>query len=167
MSCDTAHIGSIRREACSKSHAPATGEAASSADLMHMIDCKGVTAHVYGAILNALMKHPDLGPNRKEPHLICSSISEEHRALCAVSKRLVQFYRILYTAPMFPSAAERARFRTCCLEFGANYQWLRDIGRRNGDLIAPVRTKVHKIQHLPRLAGIINPRCVQCYGEKA
>ena len=36
-----------------------------------------------------------------------------------------------------------------------------------GDLIAPVRTKVHKMQHLPRLAGIINPIYVQCYGEES
>ena len=36
-----------------------------------------------------------------------------------------------------------------------------------GDLIAPARTKVHRMQHLPRLAGIINPRCVQCYGEES
>ena len=196
------------------------------ADLMHMMDCKGVAALVYGAILSALMKLPGLGPNRKErlatinedrlnwyranprahrlPKILMNNLvstdkwfdlcgpgiksamtrtaaqwfdslcqkylqtgSEDHRALCAVSKHLVQFYKILYTAPMFPSPAERARFRKTCLEFGANYQWLRDIGRRNGDLIAPVRTKVHKMQHLPRFAGIINPRYVQCYGEES
>ena len=60
-----------------------------------------------------------------------------------------------------------AGFRRTCLEFGLNYQWLRNVSRANNHPVALVRTKVHKMQHLPKFAQLINPIHVQCYGEES
>ena len=54
-----------------------------------------------------------------------------------------------------------------CIEFGENYQKLRDWARDAGQLAWPVRPKVHKMQHLPQCCAVINPTAVQVYGEES
>eukprot|EP00959_Pyramimonas_sp_CCMP1952_P181766 3800325-Pyramimonas_sp.AAC.1 len=33
-------------------------------DMMHLVDCKGLAAIVYGSLLHALVRHPGLGNNQ-------------------------------------------------------------------------------------------------------
>ena len=93
---------------------------------------------------------------------------EEHFALWAVSKHLVEFYRM--TTHVFTQTVGM-RFLQIMCGFAFWCWGCRCMDEPDkiceGDLIAPVRTKVHKMQHLPRFAGIINPRYVQCYGEES
>ena len=50
-----------------------------------------------------------------------------------------------------------------CTTFGLSYQRLNNIAAASGDLVWPVRPKVHKMQHVPELASILNPTQVQWY----
>ena len=76
-------------------------------------------------------------------------------------------YQILYTANMFLSPREAAALSHAVTEFGLQYQRLREISRRSGILGFAVTPKVHKYQHLPRIAESINPRFCQNYAEEA
>ena len=44
---------------------------------------------------------------------------------------------------------------------------LRELARQNGWALWNVTPKVHKMQHLPFLASVINPRFVQNYAEES
>ena len=44
---------------------------------------------------------------------------------------------------------------------------LREVARQKGWLLWNVTPKVHKMQHVPLLASVINPRFVQNYAEES
>ena len=100
-------------------------------------------------------------------HRFCDSDSDYDRCVRTVMDNLVRFYDILYTAPMFLEDAQIGDLKRACLDFGAAYQQLRDIARVRGELAWPVRPKVHRMQHAPMHAEIINPVFVQCYAEES
>ena len=51
--------------------------------------------------------------------------------------------------------------------FGLSYQRLRNLAGTSGEMAWPVTTKVHKMQHVPELANIINPVHLQCYADES
>ena len=51
--------------------------------------------------------------------------------------------------------------------FGDNYQLLRELCRGRGWLLFNVKPKVHKMQHVPVLAEVMNHRCVHNYAEES
>ena len=80
--------------------------------------------------------------------------SDRDRVLSALASGLVEFYDILYSSPMIVPPPNVANFSAVSLNFGENYQRLREIARIAGDLVAPVRTKAHKQQHLPKYCEV-------------
>ena len=49
---------------------------------------------------------------------------------------------------------------------GVAFQWCREYARRAGTLAYPVTPKVHKLQHVPLQASLINPAHVINYAEE-
>ena len=80
---------------------------------------------------------------------------------------LVESNSILWTGPMFLPEASIGRLRSVTLRFGLAYQILREEGRVHNMHIFPVRGKVHKMQHVPMMAEIINPALVQYYADES
>ena len=68
---------------------------------------------------------------------------------------------------MFLSGEQVATPQGHCTTFGLSYQRLRNLAATAGDLVWPVRPKVHNMQHVPELANILNPAQVQCYVEES
>ena len=68
---------------------------------------------------------------------------------------------------MFMNAAQVSHIKDVCVAFGIDYQTCREQGRLAGHLVFPVRTKVHKMQHLQLCCEVINPIYVQCYAEES
>ena len=93
--------------------------------------------------------------------------SPEHVAARALTSYLEEFYRIIYTQPMFMERTAIDRIRVVCEEMGFYYQSLREYCARTELLAFNVTPKTHKIQHVPMLCEVINPRCVQCYAEES
>ena len=85
----------------------------------------------------------------------------------ALTSYLEEFYHIIYSQPMFMEPPAIQRIRVVCEEMGYSYQVVREHSRENAVLAFNVKPKAHKIQHVPMLCEIINPRCVQCYGEES
>ena len=83
----------------------------------------------------------------------------------ALTNYLDEFYRVLYTQPMFTEQGAIERLRIVCEEMGVHDQALREYSRQRGVLAFNVKPKAHKIQHVPMLCEVMNPRCVQCDGE--
>ena len=67
---------------------------------------------------------------------------------------------------MWLSQPELADLKTAAAKFGLNYQWCREQSRIYRVLAYRVTPKVHRIQHLPEFAGLINPRCLTNYAEE-
>ena len=88
-------------------------------------------------------------------------------AIRAVLDNLAAIYKLFYESPMFLSDAAVALLKRQCIDFGENYQRLRGWAKDTGQLAWPVRPKVHKMQHLPLFAAVINPVFVQCYAEES
>ena len=80
---------------------------------------------------------------------------------------LNDIYNIIYGEGMFMSDPALAALRHAVVSFGRHYQWLRQESRRLELMAFPVKPKIHKLQHLPLYAALINPRFVQCYSEEA
>ena len=74
---------------------------------------------------------------------------ELHECIKSVVNNLCELYKSLHEGPMFMNAAQVSRINDVCIAFGINYQKCREQGRLAGHLVFPVRTKVHKMQHLP------------------
>ena len=85
----------------------------------------------------------------------------------AVVSSLNQFYEVLYSGDMFLTDTELQRLRQACNTFGAEYLKLRSMACDQGRLWWQVRPNHHKMQHFFVLTEVLNPRCVQCYGEES
>lgn len=194
-------------------------------DLMHLADCKGVAAIVFGSLLWFLLRCPRLGmrqdlrlravidimqrfydehpgTHRLPPirlsnvlldgwaelhgptvkaantraaapvfaHLAMRFFTEDtplHVSLRAVTAKLKEFYDIVYSQEIFMTDAAICDVKCVCVDFGTHFQLLRDHCRVNNILAFKLTPKVHKMQHIPMLCEILNPRCVQCYGEES
>ena len=193
---------------------------------MHLMDCKGVAAIVYGGILHHFIRdgrfgasqtvrlmaaqdylsawyerHPGThrlprirktnltdssgwanlnGPTIKAAntraaapafealtHQFFNGVSERDACLRQVVSMLAEFYDLLYASPVFLSNETLARLTHVVQTFGASFQRLRALARHQGQSAWKVTPKVHKMQHLPMLSGIINPCWVQCYAEES
>ena len=84
-----------------------------------------------------------------------------------VASDLVRFYKIMDDEPTFFSAPALAELSNVCSHFGKHYMWLREFARQSNKLWWPIKPKLHKMQHLPLWAEVINPRHVHCYGEES
>ena len=80
---------------------------------------------------------------------------------------LEKFNELLYTEPMFMSEAKVIELQKHTLDFGRHYQILRDEARKHKVLAWNHTPKVHRMQHFPMLAEIINPRHVSVYMEES
>eukprot|EP00974_Lingulodinium_polyedra_P053048 5098270-Lingulodinium_polyedra.AAC.1 len=194
-------------------------------DLMHLMDCKGVTGIVAGSVLGMLMRRRELGNTKAErlqiinqhratwyghhprthrmPQLLansvardgwgelsgpaikaavtracapwirdlclqyCASDNEEDRAVRQLTNDLVEFYHILYSEGRFVSDEGLARLGLVTERFGCNFMRLREYADRQGLLLWHVTPKVHKMQHVPLLASVLNPKFVQNYAEES
>ena len=57
--------------------------------------------------------------------------------------------------------------RILCIQFGEDWIRCREFARLRHALVFNVTGKVHKTQHLPAMAAIINPAWVSCYAEES
>ena len=96
----------------------------------------------------------------------CGSGSLEDRTVCQLTEDLVEFYHILYSEGRFLSEEGLARLKVVTVRFGEAFMQLRELARQEGWLLWNVKPKVHKMQHVPLLAEVLNPRYVQNYAEE-
>jgi hypothetical protein len=100
-------------------------------------------------------------------HRYCMSGLPKHRNLRELVDSLSEIYRVFYEGPMFLNSDDQGKLRVACSTFGVCYQRLRELHRQEQALAFNVVPKVHKVQHLPMHASVINPRFLQCYGEES
>ena len=194
-------------------------------DIMHMIDCKGAAAIVFGALLFYILALAALGATRQEridrvnawldewysrrpglprlPKLLLSNMTLDgwaelhgkvikaaatrHAAeafadmaeeflpgpdpcntnLRIMLRSLQNIYKAMYGQPMFLSVEALRELESHCFDFGESFQRLREHGRTNNHLVCRITPKVHKMQHVPYMAELINPAFVQVYGEES
>jgi len=194
-------------------------------DLMHLSDCKGVAAVVYGGVFAFLMSKADLGNNRvirlinvnacmkswyedrpgtyRLPRIkmgnlrldgwyelhgpaikaansrhaaplfaylarrFCVTQSESDTAVRALTALFEEFYAIIYSEPIFMSQQAIDRISEVCIELGHHFMILREHCRRLNILAWNLKPKVHKLQHIPMMCEIMNPRFAQCYSEES
>ena len=98
-------------------------------------------------------------------HFTAGSATDD--AALKLMDNLVNFYNILYTEPVFMSQPALDRLRATCINLGESYMVLRAICRHNSRLFFRVTPKVHKIQHVPFYAEVLNPRFIQVYAEES
>ena len=87
--------------------------------------------------------------------------------LRVVTAKLDELYKIIYGGPMFLGLDALDQLENVCIEFGEAFQRLREHGRVNAQLTFGITPKVHKSQHLPLLAELINPKWLTVYGEES
>ena len=92
---------------------------------------------------------------------------EFDRRIVAVSAKLAEFYELLYGCHMFMSTTAVQRLRAIVLDIGEHWLFLRDHAKTRKQLLWKVTPKVHKIQHIPLYAEVLNPRYIQVYGEES
>ena len=97
----------------------------------------------------------------------CTEGTDQDTAVLQVTRSLVHFYDLIWQGPMFFDEEQLQRLRAVCLTFGSNFQLLREAARGQGLLAWLVKPKVHKMQHIPLMAEVINPRFVQCYADES
>ncbi len=88
-------------------------------------------------------------------------------SLRGVVAELDGFYELIYHQPLFMEDAAVVELQRKCVSFGEHYMRLRELARRENRLAWPVTPKVHKLQHVPLFAGVLNPRFVQNYAEES
>ncbi|CAK0847717.1 unnamed protein product [Prorocentrum cordatum] len=161
-------------------------------DIMHLLECKGVTLLVFGSAMMWLLADARVGANKEErleainarreqfydarcaaPFFrdvvfhYCGSMHDRDQQLRRLTAALDDLYTLLYDAPMFPPDATVVRVRQLCLAFGSACQRLRELSRRAGVFAFAVTPKVHEVQHIPLLTSCINPVRVQVYSEES
>ena len=67
---------------------------------------------------------------------------------------------------MFPIDESVAILPDATLAFGRSYQLLREGAALQGIMAWNVTSKVHRMQHVPTMCTIINPRYISNYGEE-
>ena len=73
---------------------------------------------------------------------------------------LQEFYEIVYAETLFMLENAIARIRHVCVDFGMHFQLLMEYCRE-------IHIFALKMQHIPMICEVINPRCIQSYGEKS
>ena len=195
-------------------------------DLMHCVDCKGVSAGVFGGVLALLVRKREAGANQEDrlrsvntflrnwyqqrpgwhrlPWIFAKNLtlgngwadlhgqtfkaantraaapafrdlarhffrtgSDEDVSVRAVTAHLASFYRVVYTASMFPTDTEVADLRRESIACGVAFMRLRELSRLRHLMAFNIVPKVHKMQHFAHFATALNPRFIQCYAEES
>ena len=102
----------------------------------------------------------DLAQRHLSPHLPFDAL------VCQVLANLAEWYGILYDAPMFVPPPALERLQELTVSIGEDWMRLRELSRRASLLHWKITPKVHKLQHVPFYASILNPRFVQCHLEE-
>ena len=84
-----------------------------------------------------------------------------------LTANFAELYEILYEAPIFVPQAALERLKVVTVEIGEDWMRLHDHAQRNNRLQWQVTPKVHRLQHVPFYASILNPRHTQCYAEES
>ena len=84
-----------------------------------------------------------------------------------VVKGLHKFNEILAGQGMFMSPSSLRRLRDCCATFGSDFMRCRALAEEQSLPAWHITTKVHKMQHLPAIAKIVNPKRISCYVDEA
>lgn len=84
-----------------------------------------------------------------------------------VARSLNQFYTIIYSSERFMTDASIDRLKEVCIVFGGGFMRCRENARKQGELSWRVTPKVHKMQHIPAMCALMNPRFVSCYSEES
>ena len=87
--------------------------------------------------------------------------------LLSVVSRLDTIYSLMWGRPRFLPANTINELRAECISFGEDYMRCREHCRVRRILSFNVTPKVHKLQHLPAMAEIMNPAWVSCYAEES
>eukprot|EP00959_Pyramimonas_sp_CCMP1952_P055964 1169210-Pyramimonas_sp.AAC.1 len=87
--------------------------------------------------------------------------------MAAVASDLHECYKLMESQPLFMSSMSVAALERTCMRFGRNFMICRDHCRQANVLAWEVTPKVHKMQHLPRLAEVFNPVRISCYIDES
>ena len=82
-------------------------------------------------------------------------------------RELNDFDSVLEGQGTFVAPAAVRRLRQICERFGSIFMQLREQARTEERLAWQVTLKVHKMQHLPIVAKLINPREISCYADES
>ena len=161
-------------------------------ELIHLIDCHGVSAIVYGGVLGLILEERHLGRTQSDRLTFgspdCAGTVIEAAAMrsaaplfaeladaafvgdnprAAQARRLAElfdaFYTAVYAAPMFPSDSNIDRVRVITNEFGDVITRLRADSMHRNKLYFKITPKVHKLMHVPMYMEVVNPRWLQAY----
>ena len=97
--------------------------------------------------------------------LVVADEYEQH--LVQITRLLHDIITLMWTSPRFMSENALANLSGMCASFGEIYMRLRATCCARNVLAWEVTPKVHRMQHIPLYAGIMNPSFVQCYGEES
>ena len=90
----------------------------------------------------------------------------EEQSMKSVLKNCYELYGILWNGPRFLQEQDLDVLHRVCIQFGEDWMRCREFARLRNALVFNVTGKVHKTQHLPAMAAIINPAWVSCYAEE-
>ena len=96
-----------------------------------------------------------------------ASGSDRDRNVLGVLEGLASYYELLYAAPRFLPMDSIALLRQICFSIVENWMALRAAARVRSELTWKISPKVHKLQHTPLYASVLNPRHVQVYAEES
>ena len=91
----------------------------------------------------------------------------EEQCMLRLVTSLHDMYGLMWGRPRFLTQGDLDSLKRVCIEFGEDYMRCREHARLRGDLLFNVTGKVHKVQHLPAMANIMNPAWVACYAEES
>ena len=93
--------------------------------------------------------------------------TEYEERMRAVVQCLKQFYDILGGQDLIMTPASLRKLRHTCTTFGQEFMRCREHARVQGLLSWQITTKVHKMQHIPAQARMLNPKHIACYIDES
>ena len=120
-----------------------------------------------GPAFKAAITRTSAGFFKAIAHEFLTSGTEEEACMIRLVDLLHAIYDLLWNGPRFLPGDRIGVLRRYCVEFGENYMWCREYALLRNVLLWRVTGKVHKMQHLPAMASIINPAWVSCYAEES
>ena len=91
----------------------------------------------------------------------------EEQSMTRVLNNLYELYGMLWNSPRFLLQNDLDELQRVCIQFGEDWMRCREFARLRNALLFNVTGKVHKTQHIPAMAAIINPAWVSCYAEES
>ena len=103
-----------------------------------------------------------------EKFLISTAASRDfEHSMLRVVQTMHNLNAFLWRKPRFPSDQTIKTLKDVCIEFGEHFMRCREHARIHEILLWRVTGKVHKMQHPPAMAQIMNPSHVACYLEES